>query len=219
MKKSKRNRKYDTINHKPKYDKYKNFLTQREKVKQEEIKKFGKEHILNQNRFTNYVEKTRMMNEQKKAIKLVIDSITQNKIINSKSPHSLTNKISEYGKTLGRNLIEDDKKKIMKAYKIAKIESLKTKLFQILGSKMCSICNSKNEHKLGFRHIQVKNSFVIVPNLTWDRYIDEPEFARKNLQVICLNCNAIKEPKHKLKKSKTPKKKNTLRTSHTWAQG
>jgi CxxC-x17-CxxC domain-containing protein len=92
--------------------------------------------------------------------------------------------------------------------------SLKEKLFEILGGKMCSSCGFKDERALGFNHIHDENAFDSIRRggfaSSWGKYISEPELARKDLRVLCLNCNEIREPEAKTepKKSKTPNKKS-----------
>ncbi len=203
---------------KPKHTKREKLLSQKEIDKQEKIKKFGKEHLINQNRIAHHIQKTRTLHEQNKIKKSAIHSAINYKTINLESSHSIKGILAEYEKILGTNLRENDKKKITKKYNVAKKESLKTKLFQTLGSKLCSICSSKEESKLGFSHVS-DNSFMIIPQLTWDKYIDEPELSIKNLQVVCSDCNSIRQSKLKIKKTKSLKKKSNIRTAHTWAQG
>ena len=203
---------------KPKHTKREKLLFQKEIDKQEKIKKFGKELLINQNRIASHIQKTRTLHEKNKIKKSAINSAINYKMINLESSHSIKGIMAEYEKILGTNLRENDKKKITKKYNIAKKEFLKTKLFQILGSKLCSICSSKEESKLGFSHIS-DNSFMIIPQLTWNKYIDEPKSSIKNLQVVCSDCNSIKQSNLKIKKTKSLKKKSNIRTDHTWAQG
>jgi CxxC-x17-CxxC domain-containing protein len=90
--------------------------------------------------------------------------------------------------------------------------SLKEKLFEILGGKFCSSCGFKDERALGFNHINDKDAFDNIRRggfaSSWGKYISEPELARLNLQVLCLNCNEIRQseakskPKNSISKSR-----------------
>lgn len=92
--------------------------------------------------------------------------------------------------------------------------SLKEKLFEILGGKICSNCGFKDERALGFNHIYDENAFDSIRRggfaSSWGKYISEPELARKDLRVLCLNCNEIRQPQTKTepKKQKNPNKKS-----------
>ena len=85
--------------------------------------------------------------------------------------------------------------------------SLKEKLFEILGGKTCSSCGFKDERALGINHI---SSDVSADDIgrggsasSWGKYISEPDLARKELKVLCLNCNEIRQP------LSTPKENNS----------
>ena len=92
--------------------------------------------------------------------------------------------------------------------------SLKEKLFEILGGKTCSSCGFKDERALGFNHISDEDAFDSIRRggfaSSWGKYISEPELARRELRVLCLNCNEILEPRIKTesKKSETLNKKS-----------
>jgi CxxC-x17-CxxC domain-containing protein len=92
--------------------------------------------------------------------------------------------------------------------------SLKEKLFEILGGKTCSNCGFKDERALGFNHIDDGDAFDSIRRggfaSSWGKYISEPELARKDLRVLCLNCNEIRQPRSETEpnKSKTPNKKS-----------
>ena len=90
-------------------------------------------------------------------------------------------------------------------------ESLKEKLFEILGGKVCSSCGFKDQRALGFTHIFDDDVFDRIRRggfaSSWGKYISDPELAKKELRVLCLNCNEIREPIQK-KESKEPKKKS-----------
>ncbi|MDH3192127.1 MAG: hypothetical protein OEM18_05525, partial [Nitrosopumilus sp.] len=88
--------------------------------------------------------------------------------------------------------------------------SLKEKLFNILGGKICSSCGFRDERALGFTHIYDADAFDHIRRggfaSSWGKYISEPELARKELRVLCLNCNEIREPQRKTESE--PKKKS-----------
>jgi CxxC-x17-CxxC domain-containing protein len=90
--------------------------------------------------------------------------------------------------------------------------SLKEKLFEILGGKICSSCGFKDERALGFNHVTDGDAFDSIRRSgfasSWGKYISEPELAKKDLRVLCLNCNEIRQPVTKYKKPKTPNKKS-----------
>ena len=92
--------------------------------------------------------------------------------------------------------------------------SLKEKLFEILGGKTCSSCGFKDERALGFNHINDEDAFDSIRRggfaSSWGKYISEPELAKKDLRVLCLNCNEIRQPQAKTepKKAKTLNKKS-----------
>ncbi len=92
--------------------------------------------------------------------------------------------------------------------------TIKEKLFQILGGKICSSCGFRDERALGFSHIyddaifdNVRRSGAVS---SWAKYISDPELARKELNVLCLNCNEIRQPVSKPTRSNSsnPKKYN-----------
>ena len=89
--------------------------------------------------------------------------------------------------------------------------SLKEKLFEILGGKTCSSCGFKDERALGFTHIYDMDAFDRIRRggfaSSWGKYISDPELARKELRVLCMNCNQIREPMNKKNgKTNNPKK-------------
>ncbi len=92
--------------------------------------------------------------------------------------------------------------------------SLKEKLFEILGGKVCSSCGFKDEKALGFSNKYDDESFDNIRRggvaSSWGKYISEPELAREELFVLCLNCNEIRQPTSKPKKdSSKPKQKKS----------
>ncbi|QUC64869.1 hypothetical protein NsoK4_00875 [Nitrosopumilus sp. K4] len=90
-------------------------------------------------------------------------------------------------------------------------ESLKEKLFEILGGKVCSSCGFKDPRALGFSSMYDEEAFDQIRRggfaSSWGKYISEPDLAKKELRVLCLNCNEIREPIKK-KESEKPKKKS-----------
>jgi CxxC-x17-CxxC domain-containing protein len=88
--------------------------------------------------------------------------------------------------------------------------SLKEKLFTILGGKVCSSCGFRDERALGFTHIYDADAFDSIRRggfaSSWGKYISEPELAKQELRVLCLNCNEIREPQRKTESEKPRKK-------------
>ncbi len=89
--------------------------------------------------------------------------------------------------------------------------SIKEKLFEILGGKICSSCGFRDARALGFAHISDSDVFDRIRRggfaSSWGKYISEPELAKKELRVLCMNCNEIREPQQKIESEK-PKKKS-----------
>ncbi len=93
--------------------------------------------------------------------------------------------------------------------------TIKEKLFEILGGKICSSCGFKDERALGISSLYDDNSFSSNGRgsdaSSWGKYISAPELAREELKVLCLNCNEIRQPISKPKedriKSKSKKSK------------
>jgi hypothetical protein len=75
--------------------------------------------------------------------------------------------------------------------------TLRTKLFAVLGEKKCATCGFDDERALGFGQTDGVGSFDYIQRAgtasSWEKYISDPELAKKKLQVICLNCNMIKQ--------------------------
>ena len=88
--------------------------------------------------------------------------------------------------------------------------SLKEKLFEILGGKVCSSCGFKDEKALGFSHKFDNEAFDNIGRggaaSSWGKYISEPDLAKKELRVLCLNCNEIRQPVSKPKESSSRSK-------------
>jgi hypothetical protein len=76
--------------------------------------------------------------------------------------------------------------------------TIKEKLFEILGGKVCSNCGFKDERALGFSHISEEDDFDSVQRggfaSSFGKYISDPDLARNELQILCLNCNEIRKP-------------------------
>jgi CxxC-x17-CxxC domain-containing protein len=76
--------------------------------------------------------------------------------------------------------------------------TLKEKLFEILGGKVCSSCGFKDERALGFGQISDEDTFDDVRRggfaSSWGKYISDPELARNEIRILCLNCNELKKP-------------------------
>ena len=88
-------------------------------------------------------------------------------------------------------------------------ETIKEKLFEILGGKTCSNCGFKDERALGITPVSGNASSDNGRGgdaSSWGKYISAPDLARENLKVLCLNCNQIREPESK-RKEDTPKPK------------
>jgi len=79
-------------------------------------------------------------------------------------------------------------------------ETIKEKLFEILGGKTCSNCGFKDERALGITPVSGIDSNDNGRGgdaSSWGKYISAPDLARKSLKVLCLNCNQIREPESK----------------------
>ena len=91
-------------------------------------------------------------------------------------------------------------------------ETIKEKIFEILGGKTCSNCGFKDERALGIRPISDDVSFDNNGRggeaSSWGKYISSPELAREELKVLCLNCNEIREPVTKPVEEKPKSKKS-----------
>ena len=92
--------------------------------------------------------------------------------------------------------------------------TIKEKLFEILGGKVCSSCGFKDERALGFSPVSSESPFDEIGRggsaSSWGKYISDPELAREELKVLCLNCNEIRQPIEKPKEqSSRPKRKKS----------
>ena len=89
-------------------------------------------------------------------------------------------------------------------------ETIKEKLYEILGGKTCSNCGFKDERALGITPVSGNDSNDNGRGgdaSSWGKYISAPDLARENLKILCLNCNQIREPVSKPKEdSPKPRK-------------
>ena len=75
-----------------------------------------------------------------------------------------------------------------------KTNIIRNKLFKILGGKKCVQCGYSNELALAFDHIYSDGHLDRKSkNYSMERYVKNPSLARDRLQVLCYNCNTIKE--------------------------
>jgi CxxC-x17-CxxC domain-containing protein len=93
-------------------------------------------------------------------------------------------------------------------------ETIKEKLYEILGGKICSNCGFKDERALGISPISddvtSDNSGRGGDAASWGKYISAPDLAREELKVFCLNCNQIREPTPKSTEDRSrPKSKKS----------
>ena len=90
-------------------------------------------------------------------------------------------------------------------------ETIKEKLFEILGGKTCSNCGFKDERALGITPISGNTSNDNGRGgdaSSWGKYISAPDLAKEELKVLCLNCNQIREPVSKPKENDSKPKKS-----------
>jgi len=77
-------------------------------------------------------------------------------------------------------------------------ETIKEKLYEILGGKVCSNCGFKDERALGIspisKNVTSDNSGRGGDAASWGKYISAPDLAREELKVFFLNSNQIREP-------------------------
>ena len=92
--------------------------------------------------------------------------------------------------------------------------SLKEKLFEILGGKTCSSCGFKDERALGINHVYdnvFSDSIGRGGSASWGKYISEPNLAREELKILCLNCNEIRQSASKPKETRLKSKRKKSR--------
>ena len=92
-------------------------------------------------------------------------------------------------------------------------ETIKEKLYEILGGKICSNCGFKDERALGISPISANvtsdNSGRGGDSASWGKYISAPDLAREELKVFCFNCNQIREPISKRTEDRSRPKSKT----------
>ena len=75
-----------------------------------------------------------------------------------------------------------------------KTDIVRSGLFKILGGKKCVQCGYSNELALAFDHIYSDGHLDRKSeNYSMERYVKNPSLARDRLQILCYNCNTIKE--------------------------
>ena len=95
----------------------------------------------------------------------------------------------------GTNNFKGENKENTKQRRKEKIQYYRIELMNILGGVVCCRCDFKDVRALQFDHInndgfkEKKQSSVV----KYKYYVDRPELARETLQVLCANCNQIKE--------------------------
>lgn len=123
-----------------------------------------------------------------------------------------------------------DDKKTQRYYSNASkkfYDTIKEKLFEILGGKKCHSCGFRDQRALGFTLRGDPSTFDEIRRggfaASWGKYISDPELARKKIQILCLNCNAIREPQGKSnsnievkKKSKFFPRKENMNINHDY---
>ena len=74
--------------------------------------------------------------------------------------------------------------------------SLRSRLFGVLG-RSCCMCGFGDERALGFGSKDDARIFDTVRRggaaSSWGRYVSKPDMARAELQVLCLNCNQLRQ--------------------------
>ena len=93
--------------------------------------------------------------------------------------------------------------------------TLKEKLFEILGGKVCSNCGFDDARALGFGHVHNENLFDDIRRggsaSSWGKYISDPQLARNELKILCLNCNELKKPNSPAERKQSTVKKKKKR--------
>ena len=116
---------------------------------------------------------------------------------------------------VSKNKTSRDEKKIKRYYSKGTpkfYETIKEKLFEILGGAKCHSCGFRDQRALGFTYKGETTTFDQVKRggfaASWGKYISNPDLARKEIQILCLNCNAIREPILKDKPKNIERKKS-----------
>ena len=156
------------------------------------------------------------------------DCFRKNRPQDSNEQYNRYQKNSKFSKNRSRFDREDLKSKKSKNNKFLKKQeslfsggsekfynTLKEKLFEILGGKVCSSCGFKDERALGFRHIYDEGTFDAIRRggfaSSWGKYISDPDLAREELKILCLNCNEVQKPIGSSEKKPKESKKKTKR--------
>ena len=80
-----------------------------------------------------------------------------------------------------------------------KLKVQRNKLFTILGGVKCVQCGYSNELALAFDHIYDDGyRDRKLRTLDFRKYLGNPSLAGERLQVLCANCNHIKEIKRRI---------------------
>ena len=83
------------------------------------------------------------------------------------------------------------------------VKENRKKIFEYLGQDKCQICGFSDKRAFSFDHIfndgylDKKELSKNSSNSIWIKYAKDPELTRKKLQVLCMNCNQIKEVERK----------------------
>ena len=83
-------------------------------------------------------------------------------------------------------------------YSMRFLEKWKEQIFEHLGEKKCVICGFSDERALCFDHVfndgyMDRKKYSTTSRYWWKKYADNQDLARERLQVLCFNCNQIKE--------------------------
>ena len=75
------------------------------------------------------------------------------------------------------------------------------KLYNILGGKKCNMCGFTDHRALCFDHINGGGRRDVEKcgghRMMVTKYVNDPEMARNELQILCHNCNWIKKDLNK----------------------
>ena len=85
-------------------------------------------------------------------------------------------------------------------YKQTTLKEWREMIFQHLNQNKCQKCGIEDLRVLNFDHIyndRSKESTSKNSSYWWRKYAKDPELARNRLQVLCYNCNFIKEMERK----------------------
>jgi len=84
-------------------------------------------------------------------------------------------------------------------YTQTRLKEFREMIFQNLNQRKCQKCGIDDLRVLNFDHIydDGKYDHPNKGNHWWKKYAEDPELTRKKLQVLCYNCNFIKEIERK----------------------